>query len=235
MITHKTCTKCKIKKSLSSFHKNKAYKDGYRYECKSCRKNEVIKYGEWSKRHPEKAKQSREKYKKNNKEKLKTAAKAYYEKNKEKIHKINDEYYKKNKNRLNNIKLKNSKIKRRDDINYKIKCNIRGRIRHALKNNLKKGSSLELLGCSIKKLKNHLGIRTWYNSNKYHIDHIIPCSIYNFEQEIEQKKCFNWRNLRLIKKEENISKHNKIDLDLIKFYKIEDLLPNKFKEYFYVA
>ena len=34
----KICTKCKKRKKLSEFHKNKSMKDGYHYNCKLCRK-----------------------------------------------------------------------------------------------------------------------------------------------------------------------------------------------------
>jgi hypothetical protein len=33
----KTCTKCKIEKDLSEFHKSKAAKSGYHFACKSCK------------------------------------------------------------------------------------------------------------------------------------------------------------------------------------------------------
>ena len=34
----KQCSKCKVRKNISEFHKTKYQKDGYKTECKQCRK-----------------------------------------------------------------------------------------------------------------------------------------------------------------------------------------------------
>lgn len=39
----KVCSKCKIEKPLTEFHKKKDSKDGYSYYCKSCKKIEINK------------------------------------------------------------------------------------------------------------------------------------------------------------------------------------------------
>lgn len=75
-------------------------------------------------------------------------------------------------------------------------------------------------------LQNHL------NSTKQpewgddvHIDHIIPSSLFDHTNEEEIKKCWHWRNLRYLPSIDNKSKGNTLDLDLIRSYNIEDLLP----------
>ena len=81
-------------------------------------------------------------------------------------------------------------------INYE-KC-----IKH-LKNNA------EMQDKSIKEMK-YLG---------YHIDHIIPISLYDTNDPKELSKCFNPINLRWLSSKENISKGNRIrpqDLEIIK-------------------
>jgi hypothetical protein len=71
----------------------------------------------------------------------------------------------------------------------------------------------------------------WINYGSYwHIDHIIPCTLYDLFLESEQKKCFNYRNLRPLEIKENFRKSNKFDLNLIKQYNIEDLLPEDLKK-----
>ena len=84
------------------------------------------------------------------------------------------------------------------------------------------------IGCTIEFMKEHL------NSTKkpewgddLHIDHIIPSSLFDHTNEEEIKKCWNWRNLRYIPAEENISKGDTLDMGLVKSYGIEDLLPQK--------
>lgn len=78
----KTCTKCKEDKSLTSFHKCTAYKDGLNYTCKTCTNEEHNKwvsenrlkfkgYGsKWVKKNSEKIHKREAKYRKNNSEKI---------------------------------------------------------------------------------------------------------------------------------------------------------------------
>jgi transposase-like protein len=40
----KTCTRCGIEKPIEEFYKNKNYKDGNSYECKSCNSERSKKY-----------------------------------------------------------------------------------------------------------------------------------------------------------------------------------------------
>jgi len=54
---------------------------------------------------------------------------------------------------------------------------------------------------------------------KFHIDHIIPTSLYNFKTHNDIKNCFNPLNLRWLPAKENIIKGNRIrpqDLEIIK-------------------
>ena len=68
------------------------------------------------------------------------------------------------------------------------------RIRRALKKGYKKTSSIELLGCSIPELKQHLEQQfkkgmNWNNHGAWHIDHIKPCASFDLTKEEEQKRC----------------------------------------------
>jgi hypothetical protein len=62
----------------------------------------------------------------------------------------------------------------------------------------------------------------------YHIDHINPCDNYDLTNIEEQKKCFSWKNLQIISKEENLKKSNKILLESIKKHEllVEEFLKN---------
>jgi len=122
--------------------------------------------------------------------------KKYYEANKENLNEANREY-----------KLK----KRHININFKLLHNIRGRVYKVLKRNSKRGSTLELIGCSVESLKKHLEKQfksgmTWANHGKWHIDHIIPCCKFDLTKASEQRKCFHYTNLQPLWAEENLKK-----------------------------
>jgi len=90
----KTCSKCKKTKSVNEFYKYKEHKDGLRYYCKKCDKEQCKKY---YKNNSDKIKMGRNKYYKNNPGKIVASSKLYYEKNKKKIKKATREYYENNK------------------------------------------------------------------------------------------------------------------------------------------
>jgi len=108
------------------------------------------------------------------------------------------------------------KCREKDDPTYKLYRRIRTRIYMALRNNYKNTTTKELLGCSIENLKQYLEIKfklgmSWvnYGVNGWHIDHIIPCDVFDLSDEEQQKKCFNYTNLQPLWARENIIKgHN---------------------------
>ena len=51
-----------------------------------------------------------------------------------------------------------------------------------------------------------------YSGKEYHIDHIIPCDQFNFELEENQRKCFHYTNMQILKSIENLSKGTKYEL-----------------------
>jgi len=93
---------------------------------------------------------------------------------------------------------------------------------------LKKGltsknkKTLEYVGCDFNHLKKWFEFlfdknMSWDNYGKYkcgeetsgwHIDHIIPCDSFNFNDETEAKACFYYLNLQPLWGKENILKSN---------------------------
>jgi len=140
-----------------------------------------------------------------------------------------------NRDKTRAIKQRYKAKRRLEDVNFKLNELIGNAIRLSVQDKgFRKWSSI--LGYSVETLKIHLestlqeGI-TWEvylkNSNKFHIDHIIPISAYSFNScnDIEFKKCWNYRNLRIITYKENLEKLSSVQPELIKKYEIEDLLP----------
>jgi hypothetical protein len=48
-----------------------------------------------------------------------------------------------------------------------------------------------------------------FGKDKWHIDHIIPCSAFNLTDIEQQQKCFNYKNLQPLWQEENFRKGNR--------------------------
>jgi len=44
----------------------------------------------------------------------------------------------------------------------------------------------------------------------WHIDHTLPFSSFNFENEEQIQTCFNWKNLRPLRVDKNLTKGSKI-------------------------
>ena len=81
---------------------------------------------------------------------------------------------------------------------------------------------MKYIGCDLDFLKQWLESHfteqmTFENYGSYwHVDHVIPCSKFNLENENEINNCFHWTNLQPLESSKNMSKSNKIDHDNIK-------------------
>lgn len=220
---NKLCIKCKEIKNINEFAKNKTEKDGLQKWCKKC-KNEYNK-----------------KYRIDNKTKIKEYHKIKdrerYLKNKEKIleqHKIYDnlhkkqkrerhqKYYEKNKDKLKKYASNYINTKRKKDKKFKLKMQLRNMIRFSFyrKGKIKSKKTEEIVGISINELYEHL-LKTFkenykydYNDEEVEIDHIIPLSVANTEEEIIN--LCHYSNLQLLKKEDNRFKSNKQNWELRK-------------------
>jgi hypothetical protein len=102
----------------------------------------------------------------------------------------------------------------RDDPFEKFKRYARTRIYNCLKRNKNKHAQ-EYLGCTaseylkwIKYNTSDFTLETY--GHIWHIDHIIPLSKFNFENEQDRSIAFNWRNTMPLIAKDNLSKNNKI-------------------------
>jgi hypothetical protein len=136
--------------------------------------------------------------------------KDYYQENKIEIQKEHREYYQNNKVEIR--KYRNNFLK--NNITLRIRKNLGRRLHHALKGENKSTSILNLIGCSLEELKNHLESQftngmSWenYKYDGWHIDHRIPCYRFDLSKVDEQKKCFNYSNLQPLWAKDNFSKN----------------------------
>lgn len=175
---------------------------------KKYRKENYFKY-------KEKADRYKKQWYQKNKEKIKQKRKNYYLKNKEIILKQQKEYNLKNKEEKRKYIRNYNVLRRKKDINFKILNVLRSRLNKVI--NKKINNALELTGCSIEFLINHLQSQfkenmSWENYGRkgWHIDHIKPCASFNLTNLEEQKECFHYSNLQPLWWWENASKGCKL-------------------------
>jgi len=138
--------------------------------------------------------------------------KQYNLKNKKRRNEYSRKYWKLHKKSLTLYK----KLKKRNNILFRITCNLRTRINVSLRKNLKSAHTFELIGCSIKFLKSYLESKfqkgmSWsnYGYRGWHIDHIKPCALFDLSKPEEQRKCFHYTNLQPLWAEDNWQKSRK--------------------------
>ncbi len=170
---------------------------------------------EWRKQNPEKNKECGKKYYEKNKHKKQNYNKIYYETNKEKIITQHKEYIIRNKDRIREYFRNYVSNRSKKDIDFKIMRRLRSRLNMAL-NKDKNEKTVKLIGCSIIFFRNWIEYQfnefmNWSNYGSYwNIDHVIPCASFDLTIVSEQFECFNWKNCRPLKSEDNISKGSSI-------------------------
>jgi hypothetical protein len=119
---------------------------------------------------------------------------------------------------------KNYRETKKDDPKWLLRKNLADRIREAVKNKYTKKAykSMKLLGCTIENVRDHLESQftdgmSWENYGRggWHIDHIIPCALFDLSKPSHQKVCFNYQNLQPLWESDNCSKGDKIHWSIV--------------------
>lgn len=226
-MTNKTCSKCNKEFPATNeyFYKKVDGKYGLTTKCKNCAKECVKKC--YNKHQDKRLNQKKEYYKSNcttinkknykyqsiNKEKISEQRKQYRQNNIEKIKIANKNWRQNNKYKLNEY----YRLKAKNDLNFRLARNIRSRIKATIKGHIKSQSSLELLGCSLEQVRQHIESKFqegmgWNNWSFYgwHIDHIRPISSFDLSDPVQQEQCFHYTNLQPLWAKDNLSKGDKI-------------------------
>jgi len=230
----KKCIKCGTIKAINEFYKDKIRKDGIHCYCKTCCNKHAKSYR--AKDDIKKYEKNRHKvYYKENKQKLLEYRKQWQKDNKEHIkqyHKNRIEITRKyNKDNTEKIKLNlrkfykrnpyYRKLRYRNIISKDIKCRLNHALSGGMANSLrdgKNGKSWEkIIGYTLRDLMNHLeqlfkAGMSFDNYGKWHIDHIIPRSLWKFKSYNckEFKQCWALANLQPLWAFDNLSKGNRI-------------------------
>lgn len=230
-INEKECSQCKKILSISMYYRDRSIitKEAYRSKCKSCcKKNQKNRV----KNDIDKTLTS----KICNICKINKPINDFY-----KSYRHKDGYFKqcgkcldlKKINVGNNNKIKRTKEymieynkKRKTDFTFKLKHILRSNLNKRLKKGVKNNRTIKYVGCTISFLikwfeflfDNNMTLKN--HGTYWHIDHILPCSHFNLENQEMIYICYNWTNLRPCNASENLLKGNTIDDELIKKYKI---------------
>ena len=188
---------------------NKEHKDEMKERNRKRREDNPEKHNEYNKR-----------WAKNNPDKIREKTRIYYQNNVEKIKEYSKKYNTNNIEKIREIHRQYTANRRKTNLKYNLNCKMSRAIHHSLKGN-KAGRHWEtLVGYTLNKLMEHLNktIPTGYTWNDYmngilHIDHIVPISVFNFTkpEHPDFKRCWTLENLRLLTKEENRIKSNKME------------------------
>ena len=190
-------------KQREEYHNNPD-KYGKKREANKDRQDAYMK--KWREDHPNEIKENNKKWNDNNKEHNKQRCKDWYEKNVDHV----KQYRKTHKDKKAGERFY---IRYQEDLLFRIKVQLRNRLRSAIIGNYKSGSAVGDLGCSIDAFKSYIESMfgqgmTWDNWGTYgwHIDHIIPLASFELSDRDQLLKACHYTNLRPLWCEENLKK-----------------------------
>lgn len=171
----KICNICNNKKPTTEFYKHKTSKDGRQSKCKKCDSNSHKKY---LKDNPNYSSN----YWEENREVMDKQKIEWLEENREYANEYQRKYRKENLEKVREYQNVWVKNKYKNDINYRLKQIVRGRINFSLKELKKTDKTITYLGCHIKDYRVFLEKKfkpemNWKNYGEiWEIDHILPLS-----------------------------------------------------------
>lgn len=215
----KVCSKCKVEKARSEFHRHKGKRDGLQAYCKACQQSLYISnFHEVQTRERERYTANREAelarrklYHATNREKVLTRQRLFREANRDRILAQSKASYQRFK-----------EIHGTDPVTLRSRRNhqarlagvLRKRLQKALRRNQKTGSAVQDLGMPIDAFLTYLNLDALDkycipytgNESKFHIDHIRPLASFNLEDPEQLRIAVRWDNLQVLRAEENLRK-----------------------------
>ena len=194
---------------MRTYEEIRAYQLSYRIKNKD-------KLSEKKRIYTKKNRERIRKYKQEHKEEIRIYNREYnklwYAKNKE----LRSENYKiwclKNREKRNEYARK-YRLRRINDIQFRLSKLLRTRIYHALKGKVKPGSAIKDIGCTVEELKSHIESKfsdgmSWDNwgYRGWHIDHIRPLASFDLSDREQMLESVHYTNLQPLWAEDNLKK-----------------------------
>lgn len=127
-----------------------------------------------------------------------------------------------------------------NDLQFRLKDNMRARIRKALKHQSakKNKSTFDLIGCTGFELTQYL-LSLGYNKDTDHVDHIIPISRFDLSNPDHQLISCHYLNLQPLYYIDNCSKHNSLPYNwqdkIIQICEVRNINPEPIIDYIQVG
>lgn len=245
------CSRCKLEKDEDNFCNNRSKKNGKDSLCRDCRRiinNEwssinrdkrraayKVYYTEnkerlnersrkWEEKNPDKVAKQRKQYNQNHKEEKRVRTREWQKKNPERAKEIQKRTVKKNWDTI----LANQRAKRAIDPKYRIMNRMRSGFKGWLNGTQKTCSVMDLIGLSKEDFIDYIEkqFTTEMRWDNIHIDHYVPLSYFNPQNNDDMKIAWNYRNLRPLLGMDNIIKNNTLPEDYL--VHIENMRKNIF-------
>jgi hypothetical protein len=239
----KICKKCQIQKTLDKYGDNKNNKDKKSIYCKDCEKLRAKEYRDkhrdrvnessknWRKNNPEKYQETIQKYLEKNpnmssaernkiyrqnenfRKKINLKRREYYRNNIDKERDKQKKYYHLNREVLRRKSDEWKKTKMKEDGFYRMKKNLRDRIRGYLIGENKSKRTFNIVGLDKVEFKSYIQNKftegmSWDNYGEWHLDHITP--LCQAKDNNEALLLNHYTNLQPLWAEDNLRKNRKV-------------------------
>lgn len=232
------CRICGDAKPLDEFYKDASKKDGRRTECKVCTCNKMRQHYQGNK---EAVNDRNREYQRRNKDKCRVLTRAWRSmdgpkqqelKKKQPVYGLVCRNRKKDSgictlcpnparpNRVHcqecaNKRNKYAIRKRRTDLYQRLKDNLRARLNMAVRGNIKSGSAVRDLGCSVEYFKAYIEDQfqegmNWDNHGDWHLDHIKPLSAFDLSDRSQTLEACHYTNYQPLWAADNLRKGSKL-------------------------
>ncbi len=169
-------------------------------------------YRQWYHKHPERNRASKRLYYAKNRELINAGHRKRYHENRNHRRKLAAVTYQRNKYTVRDYQRRRMS----SGVSFRIRARLSQRICKAVKGDYRKSkTTLALLGCSIPSFRIYIESKfetgmTWSNygrgKDKWHLDHIVPCQIFDLSKPEHQKLCFHFSNYQPMWETQNLSK-----------------------------